>query len=447
MKTKSFILIACFLSIFNSIQTYAFELIVVVPRDAEISWNRVLRACGGTLKDKSFYSNTQLWSFPDRATFSLSGVSYSYVDSISGADRVRAGMSMGVGTLPIEIIFNRMIFLPINSLKAQLRTPKSPIPPFSFLPSCSKIDNNYSIKVGQKRVVKVAFIDSGVPCNKTGQTHQALKSVACYNEAERLSSSDVDGNGYMGDFMGWNFVSNNFIPNDDCGHGTATASIVWNQFAQVDGLKYLQIMPLKVLNKEGKGTLFNMIKAIDYATDKGVDIMNISITSQDARIYSRPTPIEHVINLAHKKGILVIAAAGNDGFNIDSYSHYVYPACSPNANLITVSASSCENNIASFANYGANHVDIFAPGENIEVLWIGTPPAGTYISAIVNGTSYSTPIVTGGAALLATHQGEKNPESIKKAILNGGVYKEYLIGKCISKSILNVPNALSTFER
>ena len=431
----------------------SFDVIAVFPEAMDNQLQNIFKSFGGRIIDISPYSKTRLWRFPEVYNVP-NDISHSYSNRTDGVEKVR-GETAGVG-MPTTIMYNIAIVAPEGNGTPNYNSLQQPLPPpIPILPvSCEKVA--IQINAGQKRGVTVAFIDSGVPCDKGGQTHPYLKTTAWYNTvqfADRTRDSDV--NGYSNDIMGWDFVSNSFIPNDELGHGTATASIVWSQFHNAGKLNMLKIMPLKVLNKTGTGTLYNLIKAIDYATEKNVDMINISIISPDPTVYKLPTPVEHVIALAEKKNILVVAAAGNGGAdirsdNIDLRANYLYPASAPNPNMLVVGASDCTNGITSFSNYGIQNVDIFAPGKNIGSFWLPLSSGNSTIvtfSPYLEGTSYATPIVTGVAALLGTYQVSKNSEALKKAIIEGGNRYDNLGDKCVSKALINAPNALAKLPR
>lgn len=437
---KKFLLVAyIFLSFFSNNQAQtSFEVIAIFPaaNDAQLQAN--FRSWGGTLLDESPLSKARLWRFPSIGSFTFQGVIYSYSNSSEGVDRVRAGTTVSVGSeIPIEIVLNRPMQSPEQTANIGGAPLPSP-PPFSFLPTtCASLESSLKVPFGQKRSVTVAFLDTGIPCEKKGsEVRQTEPSL-------RTSNLRAP----------YNFINRTDVPNDDNGHGTATASIVWNQFAREGCAKQLTLMPIKVLDSRGMGTLFNLIKGIDYATERQADIINISIISPDPTVYAKPTPIQYVMDLAKSKNILIVAAAGNGngtvGIDIGIRANYCYPACARNTNLLVVGATVCNSGIARFSNYAKKNVDIFAPGQGIRVLWKPVIESGfaTARFAQVDGTSYATPIVTGIAALLATHQSANNADALKNAVFAGSDYKAFLSGKSVKESIVNGQNALTNLGR
>jgi subtilisin family serine protease len=437
MKKLFWILPFCILSLLKPQQIQAqFELIAVFPSEYDARLQDTFRRWGGAIIDVSPYSNTRLWRFPEFRSIP-SDIYHSYRDRTEGVDRVRASTTAAVGTgVPIEFVLNRPT---LTDNTAGINSSPLPVkPPFPYLPNeCSSLESSLKIGFGQKRSITVAFLDTGIPCNGKGT-------------GVKQSHPNLSTSNWRDPF---NFINKTNLPNDDNGHGTATAGIVWSQFAVNGSANHLIIMPLKVLDGSGRGTLFNLIKGIDYATEKQADIINISIISPDATIYSKPTPIQYVMDLAKNKNILVIAASGNGngvlGDDIDTQTKYCYPACASNSNLLVVGASRCNTGIAGFSNYGKKNVDIFAPGTSIRVFWKPAFKVGVIeaTGAVVDGTSYATPIVTGIAALMASHQSVNNADALKNALLSGSTYQSYLAGKCVKDALVNAQNALRLLPR
>jgi len=152
-------------------------------------------------------------------------------------------------------------------------------------------------------------------------------------------------------------------PKDENGHGTFISSIIaasTNNDKQIAGINdNVRIMPVRVLNKKGVGKMSNLIKGIDYAIKNDADIINLSLVSQ----YSQQ--VTSVIERAHENGIVVVAAAGNEGVEIANSS-----LRSPISNeqeddwVIGVSAHDNKGDRLDSSNYGEN-VDLIAPGDRI----------------------------------------------------------------------------------
>lgn len=182
-------------------------------------------------------------------------------------------------------------------------------------------------------------------------------------------------------------------PYDDVSHGTHVAGIVGAQTNNGIGVasvsKGALIMPVKVGDKYGISSI-DIANGIYYAVDNGASIINMSLGG-----YQRSEYVVNAINYAYSKGVLVIAAAGNDGISDPSY-----PASL--SNVMSVAAvDSTNNSLADFSNYGST-VDIAAPGVDI----LSTVP--TYMDSIgynfKSGTSMASPMVASLAALLKNQE-------------------------------------------
>lgn len=237
--------------------------------------------------------------------------------------------------------------------------------------------------------VKVAVIDSGVEF-----THEDLAANIWNNDAEINGSAGVDddGNGYIDDFHGWNTFANNNDVQDTLGHGTRVVGVVGargqNGVGGAGVCWGVEVVPVRAFELTTTTTPA-LVAAFDYAMSiEGVRVINCSFGEDE----SRPQ-IQDAITRAASKGILVVAAAGNNSRNIDMSPFY--PASHDLPNVIAVGAVSQDGNLWSGSNFG-NTVKVVAPGTNIYSTAIGN----TYNYG--NGTSYATPIVSGAAALLMT---------------------------------------------
>jgi serine protease len=193
---------------------------------------------------------------------------------------------------------------------------------------------------------------------------------------------------------GYDFVSDKVNADDDNGHGTHVAGTVaqsTNNNYGVAGIAYeAKIMPLKVLSGNGGGTISDISESIRFAADNGANIINLSLGGG-----GESQVMKDAIEYAYNKGVLIIAAAGNE--NAESAS---YPA--RYARVIGVGALDAQDERAEFSNYGAG-VNIAAPGGgNGSKIWQETidPDTNTPILSGLQGTSMAAPHVAGVAALI-----------------------------------------------
>ncbi len=227
----------------------------------------------------------------------------------------------------------------------------------------------------------VAVIDRGVQLD-----HPALASrwtITRYdfigddaNPSDEANGIDEDGDG---------------IVDDAYGHGTHVSGLV--ALVAPDA----KIMPLRALDTEARGDIFRLAEAIVYATDQGADVINLSLgTAQKSAL------LDDVAQQATKRGVVVVAAAGNLGTTARQY-----PAGSQC--VLAVSALDRDRTKANFANFGS-WVHLAAPGVSI----YSAMPLSGY--AWWSGTSMATPLVAGQAALLHSFRPTLNPREIAEQI-------------------------------
>ncbi|MCK4236778.1 MAG: S8 family serine peptidase, partial [Candidatus Krumholzibacteria bacterium] len=278
--------------------------------------------------------------------------------------------------------------------------------------------------------VIIGVIDSGVDWG-----HEDLSTNIWENPGEIPNNGiDDDGNGYVDDIRGWDFVNNDNNPMDDAGHGThvsGTIAAIGNNGVGVVGVSWsARIMPLKFLSASGSGTTGNAILAVEYAT-----MMGANLTSNSWGGGGFSSALRDAIAAADDAGILFVASAGNDGRNTDINPHY--PSCYDLDNIISVAWTDHNDNLHTFSNYGATSVDLGAPGNNI----YSSLPGNSY--GYKSGTSMATPHVSGVVSLFwskypgATHLHAKN------CILAAVDTIPALIGKTVTGGRLNAFMAIS----
>jgi subtilisin family serine protease len=249
---------------------------------------------------------------------------------------------------------------------------------------------------------------------------------------------DDDGNGYIDDVYGYDFVNNNGNPMDDNDHGTHVAGTiagVGNNGLGIAGVNWSgKIMALKFLDASGSGNASNAIRAVQYATQMGVKCTN---NSWGGGGYSQA--LFDAIKAAGNSGSLFVAAAGNNGTNTDNSPNY--PSNYNLDNIISVCASDHNDKLASFSNYGATSVDLCAPGVGI----YSSLPNNQYAS--FSGTSMATPHVSGAVALLWAAHPELSAAQVKAKIMASVDVKPNLQGSSITSGRLNLYQTLSDISQ
>ncbi len=299
---------------------------------------------------------------------------------------------------------------------------------------------------GNKSVV-VGIIDEGVQV-----THPDLNDNAWVNPVDGPDGKDNDGNGYVDDTNGWDFVNNDNTVYDggrkgnQDKHGTHVAGTIGAEGGNDTGVAGVNwdvtMIPAKFLGRRG-GTLANAIKAVDYLTDlKTRHGLNFVATNNSWGGGGFSQGLLDAITRAAKANILFIAAAGNSGANNDTDASYPsnYDTTATTANpdgaaydsVVAVAAIDSGGQLASFSNYGVKTVDLAAPGVGI----YSTLPNNSYGS--YSGTSMATPHVTGGAALYAASNPGATALQIKTAIMGSVVPTASLLDKTVSGGRLNV---------
>ncbi len=294
------------------------------------------------------------------------------------------------------------------------------------------------IPINIDEVPVIAVIDSGVDIN-----HEALTECIWVNNNESADGTDSDGNGYIDDISGWDFINDKPIEYDesqivDYNHGTHVAGIIAGSNSEINGVNSeAKIMPLKSF-KDGSAYTSDIIRAIDYAENMGADIVNCSFGSNE----ENPVLKETIENT----DMLFVCAAGNKAKNIDESP--VYPASYDMDRIISVAATDAQNHIAYFSNYG-DSVDVAAPGvsiysalaENEYGNLSGTSMAAAYISGIVANmarSNHNSSVADIKTAL------QENAES--EAVLNDSEYTIKSFSYSVSAAEVNSLPEMESLE-
>lgn len=266
--------------------------------------------------------------------------------------------------------------------------------------------------------IVVALVDTGVR-----YTHQDLASNMWVNP--------LDGS------HGYNFLTGTNDPSDGfSGHGTMVAGVlgaVGNNGLGVAGVAWqVRIMACRCFDGVQPSSTSTCIAALDYARTNGAHIVNASWGST-----ANSLALSNAVYSLREAGIIVMAACGNEGTNVDVSP--VYPACYPLDNVVSVAYTTRDDNLAAASNYGSTNVALAAPGEQIYSTFAATD-AFYYTQS---GTSFAAPYVSGAMALLlAAHPKDTFQQNIAR-LLNGTDPVASLAGKCRTGGRLNVAHALA----
>ncbi|MBN1641492.1 MAG: peptidase S8 [Anaerolineae bacterium] len=229
--------------------------------------------------------------------------------------------------------------------------------------------------------VVIAIVDSGIDL-----THPDLAPVLWTNAGEMPDNGlDDDGNGYLDDLHGWDYVEGDALPADEKGHGTHVAGIAAAATDNATGIAGMgwggALMVVRVLDEEGEGDVADVADGIRYAAENGAHVINLSLGGNSIPAGT----VDAAVAYAQGLGVLVVAAAGNSGWSVP-----FYPAAYEG--VLGVGATDQQDLKAWFSNYGS-YVDVAAPGVSL----ISTLPGGY---GWLSGTSMAAPMVSGLAALV-----------------------------------------------
>lgn len=315
----------------------------------------------------------------------------------------------------------------------------------AFLPGTPDADTDWleASPLATGEGVVVAVLDTGIDYR-----HSDISPNLWINEAEMngVSGVDDDGNGYVDDVRGWDFVNEDPYPLDGHGHGTMVAGIIAAATGNTKGVAGVmpngRVMALKVIGDGGEGTLADAIEAIEYAVDKGVRISNSSwgysvILPEESADHNA---LFDAMQAAQANEHLFVTAAGNDGIDTDGAPHY--PSSFELDNIIAVNATDNTDTLAWFSSYGASSVDIAAPGDGvISVTKLFAGFLEDY--AWESGTSLAAPHVAGVAGLILELQPGFGYQQIKDRILSTARVVPGLAGKSVTGGILNAYDAMN----
>lgn len=346
--------------------SYVPDEIIVKFKDGANSV-AVTNTLGGDVQESSPVPNVETIQIPDGSTVTKELVKYNNHPSVEYAEPNYIGKVFGSSNDP--------------SFSQQWSIPKM------------KVDAAWDTTKGDPSVV-IAVIDTGV---------------------------DVDHPDLMSNIVsGYNTINDTTNADDDNNHGTHVAGIsagIVDNNAGISGIAgKSKIMPIKAMGSNGTGQLSDVVEGIYWAADHGAKIINMSLGFTAP---SAPQSLQDAVDYAYNKGVVVIAAAGNDNTGTPRY-----PAALNH--VIAVAATDSSDKKASFSNYGS-HIDVAAPGVNI----YSTIRDGQY--GMMNGTSMAAPNVTGVVALILANNPSLTPAQVEMLLAStstdlGALKKDSIFG-------------------
>lgn len=280
--------------------------------------------------------------------------------------------------------------------------------------------------------VTVAVIDTGIDT-----THQDLAPNLWRNQGEIAGNRvDDDSNGVIDDVNGATFQGSGRVtsgdPTDTDGHGTHVSGTIAGKTGDNYGVVGVnpaaKVLAVSFIGPRG-GSSVDAIRSIDYAVRNGAKVINASWGGGP----SEPA-LKEAIARAGNAGVLFVAAAGNDGKDADKLP--MYPAAYDLPNIVSVAATTPDDELASFSNYGATSVDIAAPGTGI----VSSVPVDDFDS--YSGTSMASPHVAGAASLVLAQEPGLSVGALKDRLLKSVDTVSGLQGTSVSGGRLNVARAV-----
>lgn len=257
----------------------------------------------------------------------------------------------------------------------------------------------------------------------TGQTVAIVDSGVASTHADLAGQLDL-ANAY-------DYIDRDTVPQDGNGHGThVTGTMVAsadNGIGVAGVAPGAKVLPLRVMNNSGQGLVSDVIQAFDRAGRLGVRVVNASLGATTMSKALRDI-------VAAYPETLLVAAAGNEGRNVDATP--TYPCALPVANVICVGATDAADAPASFSNFGPATVDVHAPGAKILSTW----KTGGYTTA--DGTSMASPHVAGVLALLFAADPNLTAGQAKAKLLAGADRRSALAQLSVSGGRLDAAGAL-----
>ncbi len=280
--------------------------------------------------------------------------------------------------------------------------------------------------------VIVAIVDGMVDV-----TNKQLRPNILVNTLEIPGNKiDDDQNGVVDDDLGAQFNSEVNKPLINT-HGSHVAGIIGADISQgpIQGIApRVKILPAQFIDNDGAGNIGDAINAMNYAAKRGAKILNLSWGGAPCM-----PNLASALETLSRRGVLIVTAAGNDGKNVDERPNY--PSAFGLLNQINVAASTVDNFLIYFSNFGMRKVHVVAPGVDIE----STIPGDR--TQKMSGTSMAAPLTAGAAALLWSAYPAATTQQIKTAILRGVDAKEGYLYPVSTRGRINVEKSLAELKK
>ncbi|WP_177203495.1 S8 family serine peptidase [Marinospirillum celere] len=272
--------------------------------------------------------------------------------------------------------------------------------------------NDFSLAPTDCSLAPIAIIDTGVDSAHPDLNRQSLEFRPDINIIESTTSSQ-----------------------DDDGHGTHIAGLIAgtiNEQQKTAGLcDQAVILSIKSLDGRGTGSTTSLVQGIEAALDAGVKIINASLVTGDS------PSLRFTIEDANQEGVLVVAAAGNNGRSLDIQPAYPASYTRDLPLVLAIANANSNRKLNLDSNYGLRTVDLAAPGTSLKSTWLNQE------YRFLTGTSMATPLVAATLAALATQEPSLPPEALKAIVLNSLEHEEALLGELRYPGILDVRQALT----
>jgi hypothetical protein len=261
--------------------------------------------------------------------------------------------------------------------------------PVAWWSSYLGVSNSWSLVDEQKLrpdLVKIAVVDTGALVS-----HTALQKGLFKNSNEAANDQDDDDNGFVDDIVGYDFVLETSKMIDPYGHGTHVAGLlIGNDVGSgilAPASRNAQLLVLRSLDRSGKSTSIDLARALYYAIEQKVDVINCSWGGGGVT-----QALKDVFDAIYDAKILVFSSAGNDGVNTDPPNRQPVPKLFPG--VISVGATTQSGGMGSYSNYGRSTVRFLAPGDKM----LSTIKDGTF--GELSGTSMASPVAVSTYAWL-----------------------------------------------